>query len=70
MNAITIGVNLEECEVSETVKLYFDLYYVSEEYTGCRKMMYYRLIAYMSITNEPIFKNFVLSNCQNAKLCI
>ena len=30
--------------------------------------MYYRLTAYMSITNQPIFKNFVLSDCRKAKL--
>ena len=26
-------------------------------------MMYYRLMAYVSRTSEPIFKNFVLSDC-------
>ena len=31
-------------------------------------MMYYRLIAYISITNEPIFKNLILSDCRKAKL--
>ena len=31
-------------------------------------MMYYRLIAYMLIANELIFKNFVLSDCRKDKL--
>ena len=31
-------------------------------------MMYYRFIAYMSITDELIFKNFVLFDCLKAKL--
>ena len=32
-------------------------------------MIYNSLIAYISMTNESIFKNFVLSDCRNAKLC-
>ena len=31
-------------------------------------MIYYRLNAYMSITNERIFKNVVFSDCLKAKL--
>ena len=31
-------------------------------------MMYYLLIAYVSITNEMIFENFVLSDCPKAEL--
>ena len=31
-------------------------------------MIYYRLIAYISRANEPIFKNFVLSDRRKAKL--
>ena len=31
-------------------------------------MMYLCLIVYMSIINEQIFKNFVSSDCQKAKL--
>ena len=38
--------------------------------TRAHKMMYHCLIAYMSITNEIIFKNFVLSDCRKAKLLL
>ena len=30
--------------------------------------MCYRLVAYISITHEPIFKNFILSDCRKAEL--
>ena len=31
-------------------------------------MKYYHLIAYMSLTNEPVLKNFALSDCRKVKL--
>ena len=31
-------------------------------------MVYYRFIAYMSKTSEPIFKNFVLSDCRKDEI--